>query len=70
MMETLTRLWRRAPQPAVLQLARSRDSDWAGSALPQARRRLCREIRRKVPGSRRRPGQDRPAHRGIYRAER
>ena len=49
MMETLTRLWRRAPQPAVLQLARSRDSDWAASALPQARRRLCREIRRKVP---------------------
>lgn len=49
MMETLTRLWRRAPQPAVLQLARSQDSDWAGSALPQARRRLCREIRRKVP---------------------
>ena len=49
MMETLTRLWRKAPQPAVLQLARSRDSDWAGSALPQARRRLCREIRRKVP---------------------
>lgn len=39
MMETLTRLWRRAPQPAVLQLARSRDSDWAASALPQARRR-------------------------------
>lgn len=28
MMETLTRLWRKAPQPAVLQLARSRDSDW------------------------------------------
>ena len=28
MMETLTRLWRRAPQPAVLQLARSQDSDW------------------------------------------
>lgn len=27
----------------------SRDSDWAASALPQARRRLCREIRRKVP---------------------
>ena len=49
MMETLTRLWRKAPQPAVLQLARSRDSDWAASALPQARRRLCREIRRKVP---------------------
>ena len=49
MMETLTRLWRKAPQPAVLQLARSRDSDWTGSALPQARRRLCREIRRKVP---------------------
>ena len=49
MMETLTRLWRKAPQPAVLQLARSRDSDWAGSALPQARRRFCREIRRKVP---------------------
>ena len=51
MMETLTRLWRRAPQPAVLQLARSRDSDWAGSALPQARRRLCREIRRKAASS-------------------
>ena len=49
MMETLTRLWRKAPQPAVLQLSRSREADWAELQLPQARRRLCREIRRKVP---------------------
>lgn len=49
MMETLTRLWRRAPQPAVLQLAREPGQRLAASALPQARRRLCREIRRKVP---------------------
>ena len=49
MMETLTRLWRKAPQPAVLQLSRGREADWAELQLPQARRRLCREIRRKVP---------------------
>ena len=49
MMETLTRLWRKTPRPAVLQLARSRDPGWADAALPLARRRLCREIRRKVP---------------------
>ena len=49
MMETLTRIWRKAPQPAVLQLSRGREADWAELQLPQARRRLCREIRRKVP---------------------
>ena len=36
MMETLTRLWRKAPQPAVLQLSRSREADWAELQLPQA----------------------------------
>ena len=34
MVETLTRLWRKAPQPAVLQLSRGREADWAELQLP------------------------------------
>ena len=50
MMESLTRLWRRTPQPAVLQLSRRKSwEDWSDAALPAARRRLCREIRRSIP---------------------